>query len=92
MTVNHILNYLLNADLGSFLLASFALIYLPIFVYGFILGFYSEDLENIDNTFLYTIAPLVLRMAILVLIYFYLINVISLLPNQDLFAGNLIVN
>jgi hypothetical protein len=92
MTINHILNYLLNSDLCGFLIAAFTLIYLPIFVYGFILGFYSDDLEEIENTFLYTIAPLALRIVILIGIYFYLINVITYLPNQELFTANLINN
>ena len=92
MTINHILNYLLNADLCSFLIAAFALIYLPIFVYGFVLGFYSDDLEDIENTLLYTIAPLALRIVILIGIYFYLINIITFLPNQELFTANLINN
>ena len=92
MTINHILNYLLNTDLCSFFIAGFTLIYFPIFVYGFVLGFYSEDLEDIKSTFLYTIAPLALRVAILIGIYFYLNVVVNYLPNQELLSVNLIAN
>ncbi len=92
MTVNNILNYLLNADLSSFFIAAFSLIYFPIFVYGFILGFYSDDLEDIKSTFLYTIAPLALRMLILIAIYFYLNLVVNYLPNQELLSANLIAH
>ncbi|CAM8279677.1 hypothetical protein [Candidatus Methylopumilus planktonicus] len=92
MTINHILNYLLNADLCSFFIAAFSLVYFPIFVYGFVLGFYSDDLEDIKSTFLYTIAPLALRIAILIAIYFYLILVVNYLPNQELLSANLIAH
>lgn len=90
MTINHILNFLLNSDLSTFFIGAFSLIYLPIFVYGFVLGFFSDDLENIKSTFLYTIAPLALRIAILISIYFYLVVIINYLPNQELLATNLI--